>query len=174
MKAKIYYKIIITIILTLNILFIILKKLYEYNYFNIINLLVDVLIYFCLYTIIIDLILFLSCYESINSLLEIINILQKLVLSLITSLLIKYKVRKYLESKIRQIIFQENNIKNHRDFLDAFLYLNEIMTKLKEKNDSESKMLLLKFLYKHINICNKLNCNCKLLNIFIKNEYDIL
>ena len=173
-KARIYYKIIITIILTLNILFIILKKLYEYNYFNIINLLVDVLIYFCLYTIIIDLILFLSSYETINSLLEIINILQKLVLSLITSLLIKYKVRKHLESKIRQIIFQENNIKNHRDFLDAFLYLNEIMIKLKEKNDSESKILLLKFLYKHINICNKLNCNCKLLNIFIKNEYDII
>ena len=173
-KARIYYKIIITIILTLNILFIILKKLYEYNYFNIINLLIDVLIYFCLYTIIIDLILFLSSYETINSLLEIINILQKLVLSLITSLLIKYKVRKHLESKIRQIIFQENNIKNHRDFLDAFLYLNEIMIKLKEKNDSESKILLLKFLYKHINICNKLNCNCKLLNIFIKNEYDII
>ena len=172
-KTRIYFKIIITIILTLNILFIILKKLYEYNYFNIINLLVDVLTYFCLFTIIIDLILFLSSYESINSLLEIINIVQKLILSLITSLLIKYKVRKYLENKIRQIIFQENNIKNHRDFLDAFLYLNEIMTKLKEKNDSESKILLLKFLYKHINICNKLNCNCKLLNIFIKNEYDI-
>ena len=172
-KTKIYYKIIVTIILSLNILFIILKKLYEYNYFNIINLLVDVLIYFCLYTIIIDLILFISHYESINLLLEIINILQKLILSLITSLLIKYKVRKHLESKIRQIIFQENNIKNHRDFLDAFLYLNEIMTKLKEKNDSESKILLLKFLYKHINVCNKINCNCKLLNIFIKNEYDI-
>ena len=173
-KTRIYFKIIITIILTLNILFIILKKLYEYNYFNIINLLVDILIYFCLYTIIIDLILFLSFYESINLLLEIINIVQKVILSLITSLLIKYKVRKYLESKIRQIIFQENNIKNHRDFFDAFLYLNEIMTKLKEKNDSESKILLLKFLYKHINICNKLNCNCKLLNIFIKNEYDII
>ena len=89
-KTKIFYKIIITIILTLNILFIILKKLYEYNYFNIINLLIDILIYFCLYTIIIDLILFLSSYESINLLLEIINIIQKLVLSLITSLLISY------------------------------------------------------------------------------------
>jgi len=172
-KTRIYYKIIVTIYLTLNILFIILKKLYEYNFFNIINLLVDVLIYFCLYTIIIDLFLFLSHYESINLLLEIINIAQKLVLSLITSLLIKYKLQKYLESKIRQIIFQENNIKNHRDFLDAFLYLNEIMTKLKEKKDSESKILLLKFLYIHINNCNKLICNCKLLNIFIKNEYDI-
>ena len=169
---KKFYKIIISIILFIAILFLILRKFYEYNYTNFINMLIDILLIYCFYTIIIDLILFITNYHSKMFLLEIIYILEKLALSIITYSLIKYKFHKYLENTIREILFQENNIINYNEFLDAFLYLNEIMLKLKEKNDSDSNVLLLKFLYKHINVCNKVNCNCKLLNIFLQIQYN--
>jgi len=169
---KNYYKIIISIVLFVTLLFLILRKFYEYNYSNYINILVDILQFYCFYTIIIDLILFITKYQSTILLFEIIYILEKFALSLLTYSLIKYKFHKYLENTIREILFQENNIKNYNEFLDAFLYLNEIMLNLKEKNDSESNVLLLKFLYKHINICNKVNCNCKLLNIFLQIQYN--
>jgi len=42
------------------------------------------------------------------------------------------------------------------------------MIKIKEQNEVESAFFLIKFLNKHINNCNKMICDCKLFDIYLK------
>ena len=166
---KIYYKIIVSIILLFIILLLLLNILYIYNYNDLINYLNNILLLFCLHTIVFDAILFLLNYNLKNILSEVIYIIYKLILSYITYLLISFKVHKSLEKKIREIIFKEKSINNKEDFVESFIYFNQIMLKIKEKNDSNFNIKLIKFLFQHINKCDKTDCNCKLL-ILLKNK----
>ena len=167
---KLYFKISISLLLFFIILLLICKKLYEYNYINLINSLIIILIIFCFYSLIIDLILFILKYRLKSSMTEIIYVLEKLFLSYVSYILIIFRVNKFFENKIRQILFQEKNIKTEYYFISAFEYLNEIMLKIKEKNNPEESSLLIYFLNEHINKCNKIDCSCKLLNIFLQKE----
>jgi hypothetical protein len=68
-----------------------------------------------------------------------------------------------LRKKIIEILFQETNNKKESDFINSFFYLHEIMLKIKGQKSIESAFHFVKFLCNHINNCNKLVCNCKLL-----------
>ena len=48
------------------------------------------------------------------------------------------------------------------------------MLKIKEKNDVEAAFYLTKFLNKHINTCNKMICDCKLFDIYLKKNKNTL
>ena len=170
LKFKIYYWLITTILLFFILLFLIVNILSEYNYRNMINSLINILFFFCFYSIIFDLILFITRNKLISLLYELIYNFQKFLLSYFNNILIHIKLRISLENIIRDILFQEKIHNKEHLFIPAFTYLNEIMLKIKEKNDHKSNILLLKFLYKHMNICDKIKCNCKLLKIFFKNK----
>ena len=167
-----YFKIVVGIIILLIILILFLIKMNSFNYLNIINSLTAVIFLFCFYSIIFDFIIFRTRYRFSNKLNEIIYILIKLVFSYITFYLFLMKSHFFLESKIIEIIFQEKNNKKENDFINSFYYLHQIMLKIKGENNIESAFLLIKFLNKHINKCNKLSCNCKLFNNFISKEED--
>ena len=134
-----------------------------------INSLINILFFFCFYSIIFNLILFITRNKLISLLYELIYNFQKF-LSYFTNILIHIKLRISLENIIRDILFQEKIHNKEHLFIPAFTYLNEIMLKIKEKNDHKSNILLLKFLCEHMNICDKIKCNCKLLKIFFKNK----
>ena len=167
---KKYYKIITSAVLLLIFLFLIFNLFYEYNYQNFINSFINIFIFFCFYSIIIDIILYFFNHKLKSNISEVIYNLVKILLASITYLLIIFQNYKSLENQIIEILFKHKNIKKKEKYLDALLYLNKIMLKIKEKNDSESSFQLLKFLYKHINSCNINNCNCKLLNVFIQEQ----
>jgi len=170
-RYQVMLKIIISTLLLLTILFLFINKIHEYNLKNFINSLINTLALFCFYSIIIDFIVFILEYRMNNKLTEIIYIITKLFLSFITYLLFRIKVNIFLESKITEILFQEKNNKDEKKyFINSFYYLHQIMIKIKEENKIESTLLLVKFLNKHINKCDKIACNCKLLKTFIINE----
>ena len=172
-QKKIYYKIIVSAILIFLILIFISKRIYEYNHINIINSLISILIIFCFYSIISDLILYFANYNVQNSKTEIVYALEKLFISYVTNCLIIFRVNRFLEKKIREILFQEKNTKTKTNFTNAFIYLHELMIKIKEKNDYEENTKLIRFLRMHIINCNKIDCNCKLLSVFIKKDNNV-
>ena len=169
-NKQIYYKIIVSAILFLLILIFLSKRIYEYNHINLINTLILILIMFCFYSIVSDLILYLANYNVGNLKTAIVYALEKLFISYVTNCLIIFRVNNYLEKKIREILFQEKNTKTKSNFTNAFMYLHELMIKIKEKNDYKENTKLIRFLRLHITNCNKVDCNCKLLNAFIKKE----
>ena len=166
-----YYKFSISVILILLFIILIREKLYLYNYVNLINNLVAILMIFCFYSIILDIIFYLSKYEFKNWLNELIYIIEKLFLSFISYLLIIYRCNKYLEKQIINILFQDKNIKKKNNFVNAFIYLNQIMIQIKEKNDHNQNVLLINFLNSHIVKCSKPDCNCKLLSSILRKDY---
>ena len=165
-----YYKITISIILALLIIILIREKLYFYNYINLINHLVAVFTIFCFYSIILDIIFYLSKHEFSFWLAELIYILEKLLLSYISNLLIIYHCNKYLKKKIIYILFKEKNKKETNTFINAFIYLNQIMIQIKEKDDYNQNIFLINFLNSHITKCKKPDCNCKLLSLNLQKE----
>ena len=170
---KIYYKIIISAIIIFLILIFISKRIYEYNHINLINSLISILIIFCFYSIVSDLILYLANYNFENSKTQIVYILEKLFIAYVANCLIIFRVNRFLEKKIREILFQEKNTKTKTNLTNAFLYLHELMIKIKEKSDYEENTKLIRFLRLHIVNCNKVDCNCKLLNAFINKDSNV-
>ena len=172
-RYQVMLKIIISTLLLLTILFLFINKIHEYNLKNFINSLINTLALFCFYSIIIDFIVFILEYRMNNKLTEIIYIITKLFLSFITYLLFRIKVNIFLESKITEILFQEKNNKDEKKyFINSFYYLHQIMIKIKEENKIESILILVKFLNRHINKCDKHACNCKILKTFMISEND--
>ena len=172
LNYKLYYKIITSIILILLFLILIIKSVKEYNYHNFINCFINILLLFCFYTIILEILLYIINYKINYILYEFILAIIKIFLSYTTNLLLIYRLHFTLKNNINEILFQEKNIKNKEYFIDSFLYLNELIQNINRKADSKSILFLLKFLYNHICICNKIKCNCKLLTIFINKEKD--
>ena len=167
-KYKVIFKIIVSIILLLIILILFVMKINEFNYSNIINTSINVMILFCFYTITIDFILFISRYRLSNILYEIFYIIIKLIISYITYFLFIMKTYSYLESKITEIVFEEKSDRKPKFFINCFYYMYQIMLKIKEQNTIDPVFFLIKFLNKHTNNCNKIECNCKLFQGFIK------
>ena len=165
-----YYKFSVTLIFVLLFIILIREKLYLFNYVNLINNLVAILMIFCFYSIILDIIFYLSKYEFKNWLNELIYIIEKLLLAFISNLLIVYRCHKYLEKQIINILFQDKNVKKKDNFINAFLYLNQIMIQIKEKNDHNQNVLLINFLNHHIVKCSKADCNCKLLSSILRKD----
>ena len=98
----------------------------------------------------------------------------KLVLSFISNSVFMIKNCKFLESKITEILFQSKNNKKEKYFLNCFYYLHGLMIKIKEQNNVESAFFLIKFLNKHIDNCNKIICDCKIFDIYLKKNKNIL
>ena len=169
-KSITYYKATISIIFAFIMIIIIRERAYLYNYANLINTLIAVLLLFCFYSIALDIIFYLYKYIFKNWLNELIYIVEKFLIAYITYLLIIYRCNRHLEKQITNILFQEKNIKNKEDFTNAFIYLNQIMIQIKEKNNEKQNILLINFLNLHITKCNKLDCNCKLLSAVLRND----
>ena len=170
---QIIFRIIISLILLFTIAFLFISRIHEYEIMNFINNSINILTLFCFYSIIIDYIVFVLRYIIANKLIEIIYVILKLYLSLIAYLLFRIKVNNFLEEKIIEILFQvKNNKEEKKYFINSFYYLHQIMIKIKEENKIESILILVKFLNKHINKCDKHACNCKLLKSFMINEND--
>ena len=170
LTLKIYYEIIMSFILFLIIIPLLIIFLNNYNYKNFINSFINICIIYCFYNIIIDSILFILRFRKTEILNEIIYVLLKILLSYFTNILINIKVNKSLEDKINVLLFQGKKEKIDKNFIDALIYLNEIMIKIKGENNIDTNMALINFIFKHINNCNKKSCNCKLLKIFLQNE----
>ena len=173
-RYKLLFKIIISVILLLTILILLINQINEFNYDNFMNKLFDILLFFCNYSLLIDVIFILTKSMMMNQKNQIFYELIKLFLSYISHLLIRMKTFSFLESKIIEILFQDKNTKKEKYFLNCFFYLHEIMLKIKEKNDVESAFYLSKFLNKHINNCNKMICDCKLFDIYLKKNKNTL
>ena len=167
---KIIFKIISSIIIVFIILVLFLTEINNFNYLNFYNYSINLILLFCFYSIIFDLLIFLNRYRNTNLLNDTIYILVKIFFSYITYVLIILKTHSFLQKKIIEIVFQENNKIKENHFINSFYYLQSIMLKIKEQNDIESAFLLTKFLNGHINKCNKLVCNCALFKTFIKKE----
>jgi len=164
-RLNLIFKIIISIILLLTILALLVNQINEFNYNNFINTSFNIFIFFSNYSIILDLILFLSRNRMKNQINQIIYDLIKLFLSFMSNLLLINQKNNCLGSKITEILFQEKN--NKKDFINCFFYLHEIMIKIKEQNEAESAVFLVKLVYKHINNCNKIICDCKLFDAYL-------
>ena len=173
-RFKFIYKIIISIILLLNILIILLNQINEFNYNNFINISFNILIFFCNYSIILDLFIFLFRYRMKSQKSKLIYELIKLVLSFISNSVFIIKNFKFLESKITEILFQSKNNKKEKYFLNCLYYLHYLMLKIKEQNKVESAFFLIKFLNMHIDNCNKIICDCKIFDIYLKKNKNIL
>ena len=167
-RFKLVYKIIISIILFINFLIIIVNQINEFNYNNFINISFNIFIFFCNYSIILDLIIFLFRYRMKNQKNKLIYDLIKLVLSFISNSAFTKRNFKFLESKIAEILFQNKNNRKDKYYLNCFYYLHEIMLKIKEQNEVETAFFLIKFINKHIENCNKIICDCKIFDIYLK------
>jgi hypothetical protein len=174
-RFKLIYKTIISIILLLSLITILVNQINEFNYNNFINKSFNVFIFFCNYSMIIDLIILLSKNKINNQKNQIIYGLIKVFLSIISNLVFIMKTYKFLESKIAEILFQEKINKKEDYFLNCLYYLHDIMLKIKEQNNVESAIFLIKFLNKHIDNCHKISCDCKLFSIYMKNNlYELI
>ena len=175
---KLVFKIIITSLLLLIFFFIFFLTIHKYNYSNIINIEINILIYYCFYSIIIDYFInFLNLIILDNST-GIIFILVKLLISFLSYICIKTKITtKFLINKINEVLFEEKNKKmNEKTLLNCLLYLNELMLKIKGENEVHSAYLLINIFTRHINSCNKISCNCKILKFYLQkelNEYKV-
>ena len=165
-RYKIIFIVINSLLMFVSIIIFYVNKMNTFNYLNYVNTFINVLFLLSLYSIIFDLILYLIRYRIKSVLKEIIYLLIKAFLALITYSLYVYKSHKFLESKICEILFQEKNIKREKHFVNSFYLLHQIMLLIKENNKIESAYSLFQFLNKHINDCNKINCNCKILEVF--------
>ena len=166
------FKIVISIIIIFLILILLIDNRNDFNFFNFINDFINILIFFCFYSIIFDFIFYIVRYR-INSILnEIIYTILKLVISYITYLLLILKKSFYFKSEIINILFQSKNFKKERNFTNCFYYLHQKMLRIKEYNDINSALLLIKMLNKHKNKCNNMVCNCKIFNNLMKNIYN--
>jgi len=167
-KYLIIFKIVASVVELLSIFILFIDKSQKFDYINNINTTVSILILFCFYSIIIDFILFALKYRLNSLTTEIIYVLIKFFLSYTTFLLYLYRIHKIFESEIIKILFQEKNNKSDSLFMNSFYYLHQLMIKIKEQNKIESLIVLVRFIKKHINICNKIVCNCKLFRILRK------
>ena len=168
-NKKITFKIIILVIVVLAIIIIFLKRINEFNYMHYFNILINVLLLFCFYSILINAIFFFFNYKVTNITCELISICIKILISYIIYTLFIFNNNKYLSSKIIEIIFQDKNSKNKKQFfIDVLYYFHQIMIKIKEENKIEFYLLLIKLLNKHMIICNRAFCNCKLLTNILK------
>ena len=165
--SKIIFLIIISIILLISILIIYLNKINEFMYTNYITAFTNILFFLCFYSIVLDFIIFILRYRINNIFNEIIYYIIKIFLSFMTYLLFVLKSFKFLESKIMNILFEEKNDKKAKYIVNCFYLLHEIMLSIKEKKRIDSAHTLIKFLSNHINNCQKINCNCKLLEAFL-------
>ena len=164
------FKIITSIIILLMIIILFFSRLHEFDYINLITITINVLFLFCFYSIIIDFFAFILKYRIFSELNEITYALIKIILSYITYLSFIMKKQTFFESEIIKVLFQEKNNTYDKHFINSFYYLHYIMLKIKEQNKVESILLLVKFLNKHIERCNKLVCNCKLFNFLKEKE----
>ena len=169
---KILFKIIISIILIVIILMLILSRINEYNFTNFLNITINILFLFCFYCILLDLNYFFTNYEINNVIFEIIYVIIKILSSYISYSLFFIKIQNHFKSKIIEILFQSKKNEKEYNFINSFLYLHEIMLKIKEDNDINSVYEIINFLNSHINICNKIGCNCKLLSNIIKKDIE--
>ena len=145
---KIYFKIIISIILALIFIIIIFKKSNEFIFSNLINKTFYILLFFCFYSIIFDFIIYIIRYLIINFINEIVYVITKLIISYISYLLFILKNNYFLEKKLLKIL---NNTKKDKYFIDCFYYLHEIMKIIKKQKETNSAFLLIKFLSKSPN-----------------------
>ena len=164
-KSLTIFKIITSVVELLSIFILFIDRSQKFDYINNINTTVSILILFCFYSILIDFILYALKYRLYSLTNEIIYVLIKFFLSYTSYLLYLYRIHKIFESEIIKILFQEKNNKNDNLFMNSFYYLHQLMIKLKEQDNIESIIILVRFLKKHINICNKIVCNCKLFRI---------
>ena len=169
-RYKIIFKIFVSIFLLLTIFIFFFQKINKFNYSNTINSCIDVMILYCFYSIIIDFIILIFRYRLKNIIILIVYTFLKLFLSYMTSFLFSLKTQKYLEAKIREIIFQEKNEKSQNILINSLYYFHQIILNIKEKNDIKLTLLLIDFLNPHIIACHKLVCNCKLLKPFMNKE----
>ena len=93
----------------------------------------------------------------------------KLVISYITYLILNLRKNNYFKSEIIKILFQEKNNRKETNYIDCFFYLHQKMLRIKEYNDINSALLLIKLINGHINKCNKAICNCKIFNNLMLN-----
>ena len=150
-KYKKIFKTAISIALLIMILILLYDNLYNFNYSNIIIILILTISYYCLYSIIFDCIINILGYGPKNEINEIIYIFMKLLLSYGTYILSILKRNSYFESEIIYYLFEnKNNIKKTK-LLNSFFYLHEIMLKIKEQKKINSAVLLIKFFNKNQN-----------------------
>ena len=174
-NGKLYYKIFISILLLIVFIVLFFVTMHEYNYNTFTNKVISVLTIFCFYSIIIDLLFYLGGYVSKSVRNELIYVLLKLFVSYLTYLLIIESIYlKFLKTKIRQIIFNEkiNKKETENNIINCFMYLNEIMINMKQKENEKSTSLLIKLINDHIKICHKTVCSCKLLSTNSNNEIE--
>ena len=168
-KRKLF-KIIVSAAFLLIVLIIFYKHINEFDYQSFISTILFIFILYCFFSIIIDLVIYILGYRLRSQINEIIYVFIKILISYVTHILGTIKTNSYLESKIIEILFQEKNSKKGNDFVNAFYYLHQIMLKIKETKNVNSAFLLIKFLKKHINNCNKIVCVCKLFDAYLKKE----
>ena len=169
-KYKMIFKIFVSILLVLTIFIFFFQRINKFNCPNIINSCINVMILYCFYSIIIDFIILIFKYNIENIIILVVYTFLKLFLSYMASHLLSLKTQKYLEAKIREILFQEKNEKSQNILINCLYYFHQIILNIKEKNEIKLTLSLIEFLNPHIITCRKLVCNCKLLKLFMNKE----
>ena len=164
------FKCILSITILLTILILFLGNIKEYNYTNFINNFVNIIILFCFYSVLFDIIIFFLKYRINKVINQIIYEIIKLLTSYITNSLFIIKRNNFFISELTHILFQEKNMKKEEISISSFYYCHQIMLNIKEYNDIQSILLLMKIFCKHINKCNKIICNCHIFKNFIGNQ----
>ena len=167
---KIIYKIIFIIIILSIVFVFFFSRIHEYKYSNFINYLINIIILFCFSSIIFDFITKIAKCRINTTLIEIIYIFTKIFFSYIIYYLYIIVTNNYLKLKIANILFQKTDSQKDRILINSFYYLNEIMIKIKENNDIIFTNILIEILNSHINNCNKIACNCKLIENVLKDK----
>jgi hypothetical protein len=166
---RIIFKIVFLIIILSIIFFFFFSRINDYKLSNFMNYLINMILLFCFYSIILDFILIIAKYRIKTRIFEIIYILIKIFFSFMTYYLYLVGTNNFLKEGIINIFFQEKN-NNQKDiyFVNSFYFLNEIMIKMKENNDFFYTNILVELLSDHINNCQKIVCNCKLIENLLK------
>ena len=167
------FKIIISLIILFGILILLIGKRNEFNFFNFINAFINVLLFLCFYSIIFDFIIYIFTYRISSILDEIIYTILKLIFSYMTYLLLNLRKIHCFRTDIINILFQEKNNRKENNITNCFYYLHQKMMNIKEYNDLNSALLLIKMLNEHSNKCNKVICNCKIFNNLMNGENNI-
>ena len=169
-KFRIIFKAVIIIIILLIIMILFFSRIHKYNYTNFINIYINVIILFCFYSITFDFILIIIQFTIRNDLYEVLFILIKIILSYVSYTLYIFGNKQFFELKIVDILFQQKNSVKETVIINSVYYLNEIMIKAKENKDISIIKKILDHLYRHINNCNKQECNCHILKFLIKEK----
>ena len=142
-----------------------LISLQKFNYYNITNSFISIMASFCFFSVIIKCFCSVCGYAFKDTYTIISMNILKVVISFYFNELINFIGNNILFKSAMKELFKINKEGTKESVYDSFLYMMNILKKLKNNNKDTSTVLLLNSILQHQNQCSLSNCKCKLIQI---------